>query len=113
MNHYSVVEPQPSAADALQEIRKLLKEVSSASSPPRLSAVRYTLCRAALLNSALRHSLPGFLIQCVSIYKFHDFITLYDPRPEARLAFLDGALGASKSIPEARRVYDIFGDGDL
>jgi hypothetical protein len=113
MNHYSVVEPQPSAADALREIRSLLREVSSASSPPRLSAVRYTVCRAALLDSALRHSLPGFLIQCVSIYKFHDFITLYDPRPEARLAFLDTAFGVSKSMLEAKRVYDVFGDGDL
>jgi len=59
----------------------LLRAVSSSNSPPRLSAVHYTRCRDALLSGEPRSAVPGFILQCVSIYKFYDFINLYDADP--------------------------------
>jgi hypothetical protein len=94
------VEPKPNATDALGEIEQILREAASAATPRRLASVRYTLCRAALLDSEYRLSLPGFLNQCVSLHKFHDFITLYHFNPEARLSFLD-------------HTFDVFSDPDF
>lgn len=108
-----VVESETSIVNALTEIQELLRAVSSASTPHRLSAVRYTHCRAALLDGALRPSMPGFLIQCVSIYKFHDFINLYHPKAEARIAFIDQAFSNCRSVLESKRSYDVFTDPDF
>ena len=108
-----MVEPKPSTRDALEEIQELLSAASSASSPHRLSAVRYTLCRAALLESEVRAALPGFIIQCVSIYKFHDFIHLYDPKAEARRAFVDAAFSSCRAMLDTKRIYDVFSDPDF
>ena len=102
----------PNIESALGEIQDLLRSVCSASTPHRLSAVRYTHCRSVLLAGELRPSLPGFLVQCVSIYKFHDFINLYDPKPEARMAFVDNAFAASRALAVSRRTYDVFHDPD-
>lgn len=99
--------------EPLDEIQELMMTVSSASTPHRLSAVRYTHCRAVLLDGELRSAVPGFLIQCVSIYKFYDFITLYDPRPEARRAFIEQAFGAARAVVSAQSVYDVFKEPDF
>ena len=96
--------------DVLQEMEELLRAVASSSTPHRFSAVRYTYCREALLASALRPTVPGFLIQCVSIYKFHDFINLLDPKAEARIAFVEAALDKCRAMLNSKRVYDVFGD---
>ncbi len=96
--------------DVLQEMEELLRAVASSSTPHRLSAVRYTYCREALLASALRPAVPGFLIQCVSIYKFHDFINLFDPKADARIAFVEGALSKCRAVLDSKRVYDVFSD---
>ena len=108
-----VVEPKPSTKEALEEILDLLRSVASSGSPHRLSAVRFTHCRSVLLQSEYRSALPGFLIQCVSIYKFHDFINLYDPKPEARVAFVNDAFAMLRGKANARPVYDIFSDPDF
>ena len=81
-----------------------------AASSPRHSAVRYTLCRSALIESELRQALPGFLIQCVSASKFHDFIHLYDPKAEARIAFVDSAFSGGRARLDSKRIYDVFSD---
>ncbi len=112
------VEQKPNMREALQEMQELLVAASSAKSPPhRLSAVRYTLCRAALLEGELRSALPGFLIQCVSIYKFHDFINLYHPKPEARTEFVLDAFEDCRVLaaaaPVRRPGFDVFGDNDF
>lgn len=91
----------------------LLRAVSSASSPPRLWAVKYTQCRDALLASELRSTLPGFILQCVSIYKFYDFINLYDGRADARVAFVQQAFGGRPDPLEPRRRTDAFNDFDF
>jgi hypothetical protein len=97
-------------ADIMQEMLELLRAVASSSTPHRFSAVRYTHCREALLSSEARSAVPGFLIQCVSIYKFHDFINLYDPKTDARLAFVEAAFAKCRVLLDQKRVYDVFGD---
>ncbi len=96
--------------DVLQEMEELLRAVASSSTPHRFSAVRYTVCREALLASEVRPAIPGFLVQCVSIYKFHDFINLFDPKAEARIAFVEAAINKCRALLDSKRVYDVFGD---
>ncbi len=96
--------------DVLQEMEELLRAVAASSTPHRFSAVRYTVCREALLASEVRPAIPGFLIQCVSIYKFHDFINLFDPKAEARIAFVEAAITKCRALLDSKRVYDVFGD---
>lgn len=97
----------------MKEMEDLLRAVSSSTSPPRLSAVQYTRCRDALLSSELRSVVPGFILQCVSIYKFYDFINLYDGRPEARVAFVEDAFRQDKAQFDTRRGKDAFNDFDF
>lgn len=106
----TVTDMRAMAEDALQEMEELLRAVASSTTPHRLSAVRYTHCREALLCSQFRPAVPGFLIQCVSIYKFHDFINLYDPKADARLAFVENAFGKCRALLDSKRVYDVFSD---
>ena len=105
-----VAEQKTNPKEAMEEMEELLRAVAAAGTPHRLSAVRYTHCRAVLLDSQVRSALPGFLIQCVSIYKFHDFINLLDPKAEARIAFVEAALDKCRAMLNSRRVYDVFGD---
>lgn len=97
----------------MKEMEDLLRAVSAASSPPRLSAVKYTQCRDALLASEFRAALPGFILQCVSIYKFYDFINLYDGRPEARVAFVESAFNSGPGLVPPRPSRDAFNDFDF
>ena len=108
-----VVEPKPSTREALEEIHEILRSVAASGSPHRLSAVRFTHCRSVLLQSEYRSALPGFLIQCVSLYKFYDFINLYDPKPEARVAFVNDAFARWRGAANAKPAYDIFSDPDF
>ena len=104
------IEQKPGMRDALEEMQELLRTIALVGSPPRHSAVRYTLCRSALMESELRAALPGFLVQCVSASKFHDFIHLFDPQAEARIAFVDSAFSASRARLDSKRIYDVFSD---
>ena len=105
-----VAQQKTSTQEALQEIEELLRAVASAGTPHRLSAVRYTHCRDVLLGSDVRSALPGFLIQCVSIYKFHDFINLYDPKTDARLQFVESAFAKCRELLGSKRSFDVFND---
>ena len=107
-----VAESKPDTLVALEEMQDLLHAVCSAS-PHRLSAVRYMHCRTALFESELRDALPGFLVQCVSIFKFHDFIHLSLPKVAARLAFVDAALGECRALLGAKPSYDVFSDPEF
>lgn len=97
----------------MEEMEDLLRAVSSSTSPPRLSAVHYTQCRDALLSGELRAAIPGFILQCVSIYKFYDFINLYDPDPAARVAFVENAFGKGRRHVDTKRGTDSFSDFDF
>ncbi len=66
-------------------------------------AFRYSELRSKLLESELRAKVPGFLFQCGSIERFRDFITLYHPRPESRVAFIHSALARCWDELEERR----------
>ncbi len=95
------------------EFKDLLHAVASGAATPRLAAVRYTQCRDGLLEGALRASLPGFVLQCVSVYKFHEFICLYDAQADARVMFLDEMFDRFKAGRPAKRARDAFDDFDF
>lgn len=97
----------------LGELEALLRDVAASASPPRTAAVRYTRCRDTLLASPSRSAVPGFVVQCVSIYKFQDFITLLDPGVEPRLAFLDAAFSRGAVVLKTDRRRDAFNDFDF
>lgn len=101
-------ERELSVTEALDELTELLCATAPGVVPRRDAAARYMLCRQALLRAEI--SLPGFLIQCGSIYKFAEFIALYDPRPEARVAFVERAIEACRPAGGGSRSYDIFQD---
>lgn len=106
-----MADPAPSARDAVQELEALLHELSSgASPPPRSAAVHYMQCRSALIDGAIRPSVPGFLIQCISASKFYEFIRLYHPDPRARREFISDALHACYVRAESQRGYRGFID---
>lgn len=100
--------------DALLRIQELMRIASTSTSLPRASAVEYSQCRDVLLKSELAALLPGFLLQCSSLTRFHDFIRLYHPSTEARNAFLLEAFARSRArmLPRRRaipeRTYDGF-----
>ena len=97
--------------DALEEMRELLRMAALDGALVRQAAARYTLCRETLLQSAHRPLLPGFLLQCLTIARFQDFIHLLDPRPTVRLAFLDDAF-RNVATPNSSRpgTIDVFGE---
>lgn len=97
----------------MKELEELLRVVVSSGSPPRPSAVKYTQCRDALLASDLRSIVPGFVVQCVSIYKFHDFINLFHPDTDVRLAFVEKAFATDDGLLDARRRPASFNDFDF
>ena len=101
------------ARAVMKEMEELLREVSTASSPSRPTAVRYTQCRDALLASGDRAAVPGFILQCVSVYKFHDFINLYHADAGARIAFIENAFSKGKVPLETKRPKDAFRDFDF
>jgi hypothetical protein len=96
--------------EALGEMQEILRLAAVEGSSQRLPAVRYTVCREALLRSDLKESLPGFLRQCLTFSRFHDFIHLYHPEVERRLAFIDSEFQASVGRARARPRFDFFDD---
>ena len=103
-------EPAREGAAPLEEMIELLKMVAGMRSPGRELAVRYTNSRAALLAGGFRAPVPGFLHQCVSVFKFHDFINLYAPDLESRIRFIDQAFQDIGQTAGQSRPRDIFGE---
>ena len=77
---------------ALEEFHLLLRDCCFDQGLPRTLAVRYQICRTALMSGELKGRLPGFVRPCVSLLKFREFIHLYDHEPGPRLAFIDHVL---------------------
>lgn len=102
------IERRLTPAEALEEMEALLRAAASPGGPTRIASVRYTECRTSLLESELRAAVPGFLVQCGSASKFHEFINLLDPRVEARIAFLERAFQPCRDLLEMRRHTDVF-----
>ncbi len=106
----SLMEPLLSSKEALLEMEGLLHQLSSGASPLRSAAVRYVQCRAALLGGELRPAVPGFLVQCMSISKFYEFIHLFHPEVEARRAFISESFRGCHTAMERRRGFNGFAD---
>jgi hypothetical protein len=100
--------PARKADEVLEELISLLEGVASGRMLDRSLAVRYTELRPAALGGELRNRLPPFLLQCVSLYKFQDFIGLYAPDAERRLAFVRQAFADCRNAPPAGRTFDVF-----
>lgn len=99
-----------SDAEKLEEMLEVLRAVASVRAPDRALAVRYTEARAALLAGRLRTFVPPYLIQCVSVFKFHDFINLFAPDAARRVEFIDQSFQACRKAVGFARRYDVFGD---
>ncbi len=108
-----VVPEMITPAEALEELREIARLAARDGALPRHAATRYTLCRDRLLQSVLRPSLPGFLLQCLTIARFHDFIHLLDPRLDVRLAFIEEAFRKTAQPPALPSEIDVFGDEDF
>jgi hypothetical protein len=50
------------------------------------------------------------MLQCLTFSRFHDFIHLYDPRVDRRLAFIDAEFQACSARIRARPTFDVFDD---
>ena len=109
----AAIEPRLTAREALDEMEEIMRVTASEHSARRVAAVRYTRCRSALIESELRAAVPGFLVQCVSLDKFHDFISLLDPSPKTRIAFIEAGLADCRAALDVQKKYDVFGDRDF
>lgn len=81
--------PEPSASDLLKRLRSILAYAAEGGALGREHAVIYLDLRQRLLDSDIGKLLPGFLYQCVTVFRFKEFIALYDPDTELRIAFID------------------------
>ena len=104
---------EPIAAEAFAELKELLLLAASGGSPQRVAATRYTICRDTLFRSDLGSLMPGFLRQCLTIYRFHDFIHLYAPTLEERAQFVGESLRACDPRVGVRPKFDAFDDPDF
>jgi hypothetical protein len=108
-----VSEAKPTASEALIELQALMRLAASGEPLQRLAATSYTMNRDVLLQSELRPMLPGFLLQCLTIYRFKDFIQLYSPSEQDRIAFVDAAVTACQTRANIRPAFDVFAEHDF
>jgi hypothetical protein len=98
--------------ERLEEVLEVLRAVASLRAPDRALAVRYQSTREAILASRLRSFVPPYLLQCVSVFKFHDFINLFAPDAARRVEFIDQTFGACAKAAGFGRGIDVFGERD-
>lgn len=103
-------EPELTTIQALDELQDLMRLVASGDSPQRLAATTYTASRELLLKSELGPLLPGFLRQCLTIFRFKDFIQLYSPSDRERIAFIDESFRACDTRANLRAPFDVFAE---
>ncbi len=80
------------ADDAFDQFAAVTASIAGGGALVRSDAVTWSQAREVLLASDYRDVLPGFIFQCLSIFKFRDFILLYHPDPKRRRAFLEELL---------------------
>lgn len=90
--------PVNEADDAYEEFEGLMRHLASGVTPNRVEATRWSHCRSLLLDDDYRDRLPGFVIQCGSVFKYRDFISLYDPSVAQRIAFVEDAMADARSL---------------
>ena len=94
--------------DAFTEMAGIVDLACVGSIVDRKLAQRYSDLRLLLIGQIARPFLPGFIVQCVSIQRFIEFITLYHPDIARRRAFIARELGRPPAAPAAPRGLDIF-----
>jgi hypothetical protein len=94
--------------EKLEEMLEVLRSVASIRSPERALAVRYQAARDAVLSSRLGSFAPPYLSQCVSVFKFHDFINLFAADAAKRVEFIDHSFEACRNAVGFARRYDVF-----
>ncbi|RHW19334.1 hypothetical protein D1610_04325 [Sphingomonas gilva] len=87
--------------DVMEEFEELLCSIATGVPPDRSAAMRFSRCRTALLESPSKDLLPGFVYQCLSVFRFKDFITLYDPDITLRDAFIRRAFSRCRAMSGA------------
>lgn len=95
---------------AMDELEALMCAVATGALPNRAEATAYSRCRD-LLMAAPDAVLPGFVHQCLTVFKFRDFITLYDPDPDMRERFTQRAFERCRAIGGEDRVVPLAGTG--
>ena len=95
-------------AEHYAELAELVDRACAGGVPGRELAQRYAVCRQVLLQELDRTALPGFVVQCVSVHRFIEFITLFHPEIEARRAFLWQQLSGFRPTARVTSSVDIF-----
>jgi hypothetical protein len=88
--------------EAFDRFDALLQSIAAGLPVDRSAAMRYSEYRSMLLDSPYRDALPGFVLQCMSVSRFREFISLYDPAARAREAFVRDLLADCRAV-QARR----------
>jgi hypothetical protein len=84
--------------NAIDVLEELLCGIAGGGTPNRSQANTYSNCRSDLLQSRAKALLPGFLYQCLTVFKFREFINLYDPDPSLRQAFVRRAMERCRAM---------------
>jgi hypothetical protein len=97
---------EPDTSDAMEEMEELLLSIARRLSTNRADAISYSRCRSALLEAPVKDLLPGFIYQCLTVYKFKDFISLYDPDTALREAFVARMFERCRAMAEQVGIHD-------
>lgn len=96
------------AEEAWTQYQELLRAAATEAVQSRMAATQYTRLRDALMSSDYRPLLPGFVLQCLTLDRFRDFIRLYHPLEAERIGFLDSSFAV-----RAYRRRDFLADADF
>jgi hypothetical protein len=110
--HASAAQQPHGDGGVIEEVIEVLRSVASLRTPDRALAVRYHSARTAILASRFKSFVPPYLLQCVSVFKFHDFINLFAADVARRVEFIDQTFVECRKATGFGRQYDVFGERD-
>lgn len=99
MAHAPIIEVH----EVFAQFEGLLTEIAGPLAADRSEAMAYSHCRSLLLNSTYRDTLPGFVVQCMSVFKYREFISLLDPSAAVRQDFVRASLAECRSLHARHR----------
>ena len=94
-------------SDLLDRIRILLVYAAEGGVMAREHSVIYADLRSRLLGSSAGKLLPGFMYQCVTLARFSDFISLYDPDIILRVSFIDRMIERCRDMQAPADPFDV------
>lgn len=104
--------PEPSIPQLFTQLRAILVYAAEGGALGREHAVIYLDLRSRLLESEVGKLLPGFLYQCVTVFRFKEFIHLYDPDTALRTAFIDRMIERCTTMHESDGAVDLTSTPD-